>query len=150
VKPVRDAAVGSLARRCEQVLRDAAMGYPEAHEEFPWGHRAIKVKKKIFFIVGCNQEGLSLSLKLPESNLSALDRPFTEPTGYGLGKSGWVSAQFGMHESPPMELLLAWIDESYRAIAPKQLVALLDGISAPAARAAGRPAKRKARPRKKP
>ena len=147
MKPVRDAAVGSLARKFEQTLRDAAMGYPEAYEEFPWGHRAIKVKKKIFFIVGCNEEGLSLSLKLPESNLSALDRPFTEPTGYGLGKSGWVSAQFGMHESPPLELLLAWIDESYRAIAPKKLVALLDGTTPAENR---KPTKRKARPRKKP
>ena len=150
MKSVRDAAVGSQARKYEQVLRDAAMTYPEAHEEFPWGHRAIKVRKKIFFIVGCNEQGLSLSLKLPESNLSALDKSFTEPTGYGLGKSGWVSAQFGMHESPPVELLLAWIDESYRAIAPKKLIAQLDGEAAPAASRSKQPAKRKSRPKKKP
>ena len=34
----------------ETFLRDRAMTYPEAKEEFPWGHRAIKVKGKIFRI----------------------------------------------------------------------------------------------------
>ena len=47
----------------------------------------------------------------------------TAPTGYGLGKSGWVSVQFAPREKPPMDLMRAWIDESYRAVAPKKLVA---------------------------
>ena len=51
--------------------------------------------------------------------------PFTEPTGYGLGKSGWVSAKFPPAEKLPLDLLKAWIDESYRAQAPKKLVASL-------------------------
>jgi len=51
--------------------------------------------------------------------------PFTEPTGYGLGKSGWVSARFTGPHRPPVALLKAWIDESYRAQAPKKLVASL-------------------------
>jgi hypothetical protein len=51
--------------------------------------------------------------------------PFAKPTEYGLGKSGWVTADFSNGEPPPLELLKAWIDESYRAQAPKKLVALL-------------------------
>ena len=65
---------------------------------------------------------LSLSLKLPSSRDVAVDLPFAEPTGYGLGKSGWVSARFAKVSDVPIDLLKAWIDESYRAIAPKKLV----------------------------
>ena len=35
----------------------------------------------------------------------------------------WVSVQFAPREKPPMDLMRAWIDESYRAVAPKKLVA---------------------------
>lgn len=55
----------------------------------------------------------------------ALDLPFAEPTGYGLGKSGGVSARFAKVSEVPLDLLKAWIDESYRAIAPKKLVKML-------------------------
>ena len=51
--------------------------------------------------------------------------PFTEPTHYGLGKSGWVTAEFPEAKKLPLDMLKAWIDESYRAQAPKRLVALL-------------------------
>ena len=61
----------------------------------------------------------------------ALGLPFASPTGYGLGKAGWVTARFGKGEKAPVDLLRSWIDESYRAVAPKKLVAALS--AAPAA-----------------
>ena len=64
---------------------------------------------------------LGLSVKLPSSGEEALDLPFARPTGYGLGKSGWVTARFEPGDRPPFELLKDWITESYRAIAPKKL-----------------------------
>jgi hypothetical protein len=51
--------------------------------------------------------------------------PFVTPTAYGLGKSGWVSARFLAGEKLPVDLLKAWIDESYRAQAPKKLLKTL-------------------------
>jgi len=107
----------------ELQLRDYAMTFPEATEDFPWGHRAIKVKKKMFFIVGGEKDTkeLSMSVKLPSSRDIALDLPFAEPTGYGMGKSGWVTARFTKASDIPVDLIKAWIDESYRAIAPKKL-----------------------------
>src|ERR1051326_9348391 len=106
----------------ELELRNHAMSYPEATEDFPWGHRAIKVKKKAFvFLGGESSPGeLSMSVKLPQSRDMAADLPFTEPTGYGLGKSGWVTAY--LTDEKPLDLIKAWIEESYRAIAPKSLV----------------------------
>ena len=110
-------------RKAEDALRAFALGFPEAIEEFPWGERAIKVRKKVFLFMTANGNGLHLSTKLPESAPFALSHPFASPTGYGLGKAGWVSARFERGEKAPVDLLYEWIDESYRAIAPKKLAA---------------------------
>lgn len=111
----------------ERELRDFALGYPESHEDHPWGHIAIKVKGKVFVFLGGEKEKkeLSLSVKLPQSRDLAVDLPFAEPTGYGMGKHGWVSASFTKVSEVPLDLLKKWIDESYRAIAPKKLVKAL-------------------------
>ena len=112
----------------ELELRDYAMSFPETTEDHPWGHRAIKVKKKKAFVFlggEASPKELSMSVKLPQSRDMAADLPFAEPTGYGLGKSGWVTARFTKVSDVPMDLLRAWIDESYRAIAPKKLVKTL-------------------------
>ncbi|MDQ6894732.1 MAG: MmcQ/YjbR family DNA-binding protein [Acidobacteriota bacterium] len=105
----------------EKELRRVAMTYPEVHEEFPWGERAFKVAKKVFVFLGSDGTDVSMSIKLPESNEMALQFPFSEPTGYGLGKSGWVTVKFGPEDDVPMFLLEGWINESYRAVAPRKL-----------------------------
>jgi predicted DNA-binding protein (MmcQ/YjbR family) len=124
-------------------LRDFALSLPGAEEHFPWGERVAKVGGKVFVFLGhadpaklaaspaksehVGEPGsLSLSVKLPSSHLEALSLPFAKPTGYGLGRSGWVSARFGAKDRPPVDLLRAWIEESYRAIAPKKLLKELD------------------------
>jgi len=66
---------------------------------------------------------VSLSVKVAVTQ--PLTLPFAIPTGYGLGKSGWVTATFTLKDTPPLDLLKDWIDESYRAQAPKKLVATL-------------------------
>lgn len=111
----------------EAELRDIALSYPEAHADNPWGHVAVKVNKKAFVFLGGEKDTkeLSMSVKLPQSRDMAADLPFAEPTGYGLGKSGWVTARFTKASDVPMDLLRSWIDESYRAIAPKKLVKTL-------------------------
>jgi hypothetical protein len=120
-------------------LRAFGLSYPEAHTKSPWpGHMDLAVRDKTFAYLSVEGEPLGISCKLPQSSVSALMLPFTKPTEYGLGKSGWVSARFAPGDAPPIDLLKAWIDESYRAQAPKKLVALLDaGGGAQAAPAAG-------------
>jgi hypothetical protein len=73
---------------------------------------------------------LSLSMKLPITGKHALTLPFASPTGYSLGKSGWVTARFDASADVPIEMLAGWIDESFRAIAPRKLVAQLDASAA--------------------
>lgn len=105
----------------EARLAALAMALPEAYEENPWGHRAFKVRKKVFVFVGTDERGTGISVKLPETGLLALERPNAEPTGYGLGKAGWVSLRWPPGEDLPLDDIEAWIRESYRAIAPKTL-----------------------------
>lgn len=112
--------------KVEAALRRHALSFPESYEEFPWGDRAIKVKGKVFVFLGSeSKDDVGMSVKLPKSGKEALLFPFAEPTHYGLGKSGWVTARFPVSKAPPLELLESWIEESYRAIAPKKLVAAL-------------------------
>lgn len=109
-------------------LRKHALGYPETVEDFPWGHSAFKVKGKAFLFTYLNEEEgfLSLSMKLPVSGTMALTLPFAAPTQYGLGKSGWVTSRFNVGDEVPVEMLMEWVDESFRAIAPKRVVAQLE------------------------
>lgn len=117
--------------RAASALRAMAAAYPETHEDFPWGEVAVKAaNNKVFLFLHTSAEALSLSCKLPISSEGALLLPFAKPTGYGLGKSGWVSASFGPEDEAPLDMLREWIDESYRAVAPKKLVAGLPGRSA--------------------
>jgi predicted DNA-binding protein (MmcQ/YjbR family) len=110
----------------ESALRQHALSYPETYEEHPWGESAIKVKAKVFLFLSRHEGGLNLSLKLPQSGRVALTFPFASPTGYGLGKSGWVTARFEADDDVPTDMLEQWIDESFRAVAPKRVVAKLD------------------------
>jgi predicted DNA-binding protein (MmcQ/YjbR family) len=114
-------APASDHRRVEATLRTFALEFPEAHEDFPWGERVIKVRARIFVFLGRVEGRLHVTVKLPGSSSLALDLPFVSPTGYGLGKSGWVTARFGPGARPPVPMLKQWIDESYRAVAPKRL-----------------------------
>src|SRR5262245_2822856 len=141
-------ASGAFAA-AEAALRAHALAKPEATEHFPWGERAIKVKGKVFLFMYCDATRLSLSTKLPESASVALLLPFANPTGYGLGKAGWVSAAFEPGTAPPLDMLCSWIDESYQAVAPAKLAALArtgdsptPAVTKPAARTTKPAAKR--------
>jgi predicted DNA-binding protein (MmcQ/YjbR family)/ActR/RegA family two-component response regulator len=114
----------------ESHLRKTALAYPDSYEEKPWGERVTKVKGKIFLFAGMYKGSLSVTTKIPSSATLALSFPFAQPTGYGLGKSGWITSRFGPDDDVPTDLLLEWLDESYRNVAPKKLVKALDGRAA--------------------
>ncbi|TPV93434.1 MAG: MmcQ/YjbR family DNA-binding protein [Myxococcales bacterium FL481] len=114
---------GTLPDVVERVRR-FALTLPAAVEEFPWGHSAIKVRKKVFvFLPRADgyEESASISVKLPESADLALAVPGAAPTGYGLGRAGWVTLRLEAGACPPADLLCEWVRESYRAVAPKRL-----------------------------
>ena len=108
------------------LLRAHGLAFPEATEDFPWGHTALKVKGKTFAWL-TDEEGFNLTVKLPVSRDFAELFDFAAPAGYGLGKSGWISCRFAPGEDPDLDLMKRWLAESYRAVAPKKLGALLSG-----------------------
>jgi predicted DNA-binding protein (MmcQ/YjbR family) len=129
-------------------LKAFGLAFPGAHTKSPWpGHDDLAVNDKTFAYLSIPGEPFGISCKLPQSCGMALMLPFTSPTEYGLGKSGWVSAKFGPRDKPPVDLLKEWIDESYRAQAPKELVKQLDadGKASPAKPKAAKKAAKKKR-----
>ena len=114
-------------------LRAFGLAYPGAHTKSPWpGHLDLAVNDKTFAYLSLEGEPFGISCKLPRSSAIALMLAWVKPSAYGLGKSGWVSASPPQDEPVPVDLFKEWLDESYRAQAPKKLVRQLDG-AAPAA-----------------
>lgn len=111
-----------------KALRDYGLKLPGAHLKSPWpGHKDLAVKDKTFAYLPVEGDPFSISCKLPRSAGVALMLPFCKPAAYGLGKSGWVSASPTV-EQINIEMFQQWIDESYRAQAPKTLVKQLDSV----------------------
>ncbi len=116
-------------RQAETALRKFALAFPEATEEFPWGERVVKVRGKIFVFLGMVEATLRIGVKLPQSFEMALTLPYVEPSRYGLGRSGWVTARIPARSRPDVDLFRGWIGQSYRAVAPKKLAAALEATS---------------------
>jgi predicted DNA-binding protein (MmcQ/YjbR family) len=120
------AAKGGSALAIVRALRAHAMAYPGAVEEFPWDHSVVKVGKKVLVFLTQDKfvkDTIEFSVKLPESSAMALSLPGAQPTGYGLGKAGWVSFTFTASDAPPLSVMTAWLDESFCAVGPKRSIA---------------------------
>jgi predicted DNA-binding protein (MmcQ/YjbR family) len=108
-------------------VREFALSLPGTAEEFPWGETVVKVNRKIFVFLGVRDGGSSpgIGVKLMDEavHAHALSLPGAEPSGYGLGRAGWVKVPVA---EPAVELLCDWVEESYRVIATKRLLAELE------------------------
>jgi predicted DNA-binding protein (MmcQ/YjbR family) len=120
-----------------KALRKAALSYPDTREDFPWDHHAYKAAgKKVFLFLTGEDGGFNCSMKLPFRSEEALKIKGAEPTGYGMGKSGWVTFTFSAKAKVPGAKLLDYLDESWRAVAPKKLSAAFAPPVAPKRRKA--------------
>ena len=113
---MNDRKLSAMAAR----LRERALSYPQTEEAFPWGEHAFKVKGKTFVFMRDDDEGTSFSVKLNASRDAALALPVAEPTHYGMGAKGWVTLRPTARSS--LKQLYAFIDESFRAVAPKRVL----------------------------
>ena len=108
-------------------MRALGLRYPRSHTKSPWpGHGDLAVNDKTFCYLNVEGDPFSISCKLPHSFDDALELPFTTPTAYGLGRAGWVTANLDAGDPIPMDLFERWMDESFRAQAPKRAVKQLD------------------------
>ena len=67
-----------------------------------------------------------MTVKLVESHAHALSIEGARPSAYGLGRSGWVTVPLDA-DGVDVGLLREWVEESYRVVAPKKLLAEFDG-----------------------
>jgi predicted DNA-binding protein (MmcQ/YjbR family) len=109
-----------VAEDLRAVLLAHALGLPDAWEDHPWEEVVAKVGKKVFVFFGgpLPKSGVRITVKLPESHEEALLIPWVTPAGYGLDRGRWVTID--APADAPVEMLEAWIDESYRTVAPKR------------------------------
>jgi hypothetical protein len=109
-----------------QSLRTVALSYPEAQQGIACAgtaaeKRTIKARDKAFLFLGKAE----VMLKLCESLAEAVEWATKAPSICRVGATGWVTLTVGNVDVLPLDLLYRWIDESYRLLAPKKLVALL-------------------------
>jgi predicted DNA-binding protein (MmcQ/YjbR family) len=116
-------------KQAEKKLIDFGLTFPEAVLDHPWGHDALKVRGKLFATFGgeIGEKGVfTMTVKLPISSEMALTLDWVEQPGYGLAKSGWVTARLKSGANFDIDTMKGWIAQSYRAVAPKKLAKLLD------------------------
>jgi predicted DNA-binding protein (MmcQ/YjbR family) len=103
-------------------LEAIALALPEAArvDIEAWdGEPTFRVRTKNF--VFTDREATGISVKLPKDEAEAViaTEPGAEPTGYGLGRHGWVSIDLG--PSPDWDQVTEWVRTSYTMVAPKTL-----------------------------
>jgi len=97
-----------------QTLRTIALRHPDTEEGIACEGTAVessafKVRKKTFLFARKVDLRLKLLESLPEANQLAAK----EPERYSVGIGGWILVKFG-EQPPPIDVLKAWIDESYK------------------------------------
>jgi predicted DNA-binding protein (MmcQ/YjbR family) len=128
-------------------LRGIALGFPEAFEKVSWG-RPVFCAPKIFVMYGGNARTspgrsaparrqtdtkgeyvhypYSVLVKVDESDRNALqqDARFYYPAY--LGPSGWLGLDLTAKKKVDWDEVRELVDASYRLVATKKLIALLD------------------------
>ncbi|HEX7134765.1 MAG TPA: MmcQ/YjbR family DNA-binding protein [Iamia sp.] len=108
-------------------LEAVARALPEAERvdiEAWGGEPTFRVRGKNF--VFSDQDATSLSVKLPKEEAAAVvaSDPEAEPTGYGLGRHGWVSIKVPEGTTGERwDEIVEMVRTSYTLVAPKKLAA---------------------------
>jgi predicted DNA-binding protein (MmcQ/YjbR family) len=84
-------------------------------------HPTFRVNGKNF--VFSDETGTSLSVKLSKEEAAAVVATDTdvEPTGYGLGRHGWISVTLVEPDEDRWRQVEEWVRTSYTLVAPKRL-----------------------------
>lgn len=106
-------------------LRKFALAFPETEEGSSCVKRAFKARKKAFFYLGMHDETYNIMVKLVDSIDEAADLESKDPDSYRVGAHGWTTVTYSHDVFPPQGLIEGWIEESYRALVHKDLVAQL-------------------------
>ena len=91
------------------------------------GEPTFRVNGKNFVFASPDGDGLSVKLTKEEAEAVVATDTAVEPTGYGLGRHGWVSITLPKRVSEARwREVEEWVRTSYCLIAPKRLAKLVE------------------------
>jgi predicted DNA-binding protein (MmcQ/YjbR family) len=107
--------------RLEEVV--ARLPQAERVDVEAWdGEPTFRVSGKTFSFSSPDASGISVKLAKEEAAAVVATDPDAEPTGYGLGRHGWVSVSIPTTTSAERwREIEEWIRISYTLVAPKKL-----------------------------
>jgi predicted DNA-binding protein (MmcQ/YjbR family) len=87
------------------------------------GEPTFRVNGKNFIFAARDFSSIGVKLDKEEAAAVVATDPKVTPSGYGLGKHGWVQVQLGPELKSPSrwKQVEEWIRESYVLVAPKRL-----------------------------
>ncbi len=99
-----------------------------------WGDEpTFRVRGKNFVFTDQAAGGLSVKLPKDEAEAVVATDPLADPTGYGLGRHGWVSVEVGADaDDARWQQVEEWVRTSYSLVAPKSIAKIVlaeDGIA---------------------
>ena len=116
-------------------VRTIALCFPEAFEKISWG-RPVFCAPKIFVMYGGSaktdkkgeylQYPYSILVKVDESDRRALEQDARVFYPAYMGPSGWLGLDLAAKKKVDWAEVRELIDASYRMIAPKKLIKVLD------------------------
>ena len=107
-------------------LRSLSAALPETTEVIAWGHPTFRVRDKIFASFGVYKGVTTVSCKQTKiDQLALVEDPRIEIAKY-VGKHGWITIRA---DECPWPLIASLVEQSYRLIAPKKIVAVLEAES---------------------
>ncbi|MDQ3979431.1 MAG: MmcQ/YjbR family DNA-binding protein, partial [Actinomycetota bacterium] len=84
------------------------------------------VRGKNFVFTDQTASGVSVKLPKDEATAVVATDPLAEPTGYGLGRHGWVSVHIGEGaDHGRWQQLEEWVRTSYCMVAPRTLAKIV-------------------------
>ena len=90
------------------------------------GEPTFRVNNKNFVFSDAKANGISVKLPKEEAAAVVATDPGAEPTGYGLGRHGWVSITIGATPTAARWAEVEeWVRTSYTMVAPKKLAKLV-------------------------
>lgn len=106
-------------------VRRLCLAYPETTEKTAWGHPCFRAGKKMFCTFEMIGGRPSIAFRLPRAEVARLlrrnARVVASPYGRGIWISVWVDGPISR------TLIASALDRSYRTVATRRLIQLLDG-----------------------
>jgi predicted DNA-binding protein (MmcQ/YjbR family) len=90
------------------------------------GEPTFRVRNKNFIFTDQPVSRMSVKLPIEEAEAVVATDPGAVPTGYGLGRHGWVSVEVGdTADGQRWEQVEEWVRTSYTLVAPKSLAKIV-------------------------